>query len=271
MDKSILRSLIYFFLGLMVIFSLLILVNNIGSRAGSGSESASESDEELASSAEERARQALAATRATGGGRLSMIPSGRTGLSTAAVVSEGAIRLVKDGDFNGVAEPPKDMTELLSEMAGGKKGKPDPIKLDESDLDRKVRQLGGKDDQKLKAAAMPELGRGAGNEGVTLLSAPVDYKIFKSSGTWAAFASSREFTPAAHDFSADDLLILVSISDFPDGIFKVTGVERLEKETVVSYRVDPLAMSPETPAAQRGAYSVAPVPKGRPVRLRQVP
>lgn len=272
MDGRVMRSLIYFFGGLVVIFTLLILVNYIGSFTGSPSDLPGQGEAGKPESAEAMAQQALAAARAGGGGHASMIPVSRQGLSTAAINSGDAIMLVKDRNFSGVAEKPKDMLALLGDMAGGRK-KPAPIQLSDSDLDKKIRNLGGTPEKgtSLKKSSMPELGRGAGEEGVTLLTAPVDYKIFKSSETWWTFANSRKLKPAAHDFSSADLLILVSLSDFPSGIFSVAGVESGKKETVVKYRVNPLAMSADTPEALRGAYACTPVPKSRPVRLQQVP
>ncbi len=271
MDNRILRLLIYLSGGLIIVFLLLIALNYIGSLTGERAELPGQEKHEEPGSAVAAAQQALAEARAAGGGRASMIPSYRHGLSTAAVNSSGAISLVKEKDFSGVAEKPKDMMSMLSEMAGGDRRKPAPIRLSEADLDKKVRQLGGESKEPRLNKAMPELGRGASNEGVTLLSAPVDYKVFKSSETWWAFANSRKIKPVPHDFGAADLLILVSMSDFPNCIFGVAGVERTKKETVVRYRVNPLAMSAGASKDERDSYASAPVPKGRPVRLEQVP
>lgn len=273
MDARIIRSFIYLFGGLIVIFTLLILVNYIGSFTGTPSDLPGQEASDKPDSAAAMAQQALAAARASGGGQASTLPAYRKGLSTAAVTSNGAIMLVKEQDFGGVAEKPKDMMEMLSDMAGGTKKKPAPIALSDSDLNRKIRQLGGAPDKepKLNKGAMPEMGRGAGQEGVTLLTVPVDYKIFKSSDTWWTFSNSRKLKPAPHDFAAADLVILISLSDFPSGIFSVAGVEPGKKETVVKYRVNPLAMGADSSREQREAYASAPVPKGRPVRLQQVP
>lgn len=275
MDSKILRLLVYFFSGLIIVFSLLMLINYAGSLSGSpaampGQEEAG--DGKLAVS-EDLERQAMTSARFARGVTGSMIPAQRPVLSTSAVNSSGAIRLVREKEFGGVAEPPKDMMSILSEMSGGDKKKPAPIRLKESDLDGEIKQLGGgpEKEPRLKSAAMPEMGRGAGQEGVTLLSAPVDYKIFKSSDTWWAFASSRKLAAGAHDFSSANLLILVSLSDFPNRIFAITGVERGKRETVVSYRVDPMAMASEPEPGQRDSYASAPVPKGVPVRLKQTP
>jgi hypothetical protein len=210
---------------LIVIFFLLMLVNYIGSFSGARLDAdGQEISDEKPESAETVAQQAMAAARAGGVPRASMIPAARQGLSTAAVTSNGAIQLVKDKDFSGVAEKPKDMMAMLS-----------------------------------------------GQEGVTLLAAPVDYKVFKSSETWWTFANARKLKPAPHDFGAFDLVILVSLSDFPSGIFSVAGVEPGRKETLVKYRVNPLAMAAGTDPGNRDSYASAPVPKGRPVRLQQVP
>jgi hypothetical protein len=273
MDARAIRALIYMFSGLIVIFFLLMLVNYIGSFSGASLDAdGREISDEKPESAGTVAQQALAAARAGGVPRASMIPAARQGLSTAAVTSNGSIQLVKDKDFSGVAEKPKDMMAMLNDMAGGDRRKPAPVRLSDADLDRKLRDLGGKrpGERGVKASSMPELGRGSAQEGVTMLAAPVDYKVFKSSETWWAFANSRKLKPGSHDFSAFDLVILVSLSDFPSGIFSVAGVEP-GRETLVKYRVNPLAMAAGTDPGGREAYASAPVPKGRPVRLQQIP
>lgn len=270
MDNRLLRMLIWLFSGLIVVFLLLILVNYIGSLTGAPS-AYSEEEEQKPASAAEMARQALNSARY--GGPVptsSMVPGYRKGLSTASVNTDGSISIVKEKEFGGVAEQPKDMMAVLNELSGGKK-KPDPIALKDSDLDKKI-SVGRPDKEPgLRVSTMPELGRRPGQEGLTMLSAPVNYKIFKSSETWAAFTASRKVKTADFDFRAHNLLILVSLSDFPSGIFSVAAVEAGKKETVVRYRVDPLAMAAETPQARREAFAMAPVPKGPPVRLEQVP
>ncbi len=274
MDTKFLRLLIYLFSGLIVVFALLMLVNYLGSYAGSrivlpGQEAAGDKKE---INPEAFARQAIAAAKYGAGARNPVFPGGGANFSTGPVNSGGAIMLVKVKDFSGVAESPKGMMDLLNDMGGGGRNKKPVIALGEADLDKKISVPSAPEKGPRRGASpMPELGRSSGQEGVTLLSAPVDYKIFKSSETWWAFANSRKFRPEAQDFSSADLLILVSVSDFPSGIFKITGVETGKKETVVKYRVDPLAMGQDTPKEQREAYAAAPVPKKLPIRLQQVP
>lgn len=272
MDTRIIRSLIYLFGGLVVIFSLLILVNYVGSLMADSDRRARQEEEKAEQGgAEARAQRAIAEAKYSAmNNRTSLIPSSRSGLSTSSVVSEGSIRIVKEKGFNGVAEKPKGMMQLLNEMSGGKK-KPAPVELGRKALEKKVRPLGSVPGQRLKVSSMPALGRGAADEGVTLFNAPVDYKVFKSSETWWAFANSRKFKPEPHDFSSVDLVILVSVSDFPSGIFRIAGVEAGKKETVVKYRVNPLAMSAEASRSEREHYASSPVPRGKPVRLEQVP
>mgnify|MGYP001765330315 CR=1 FL=1 len=263
MDNRTLRFLIYFFLGLLGLFMVLMAVNYAGSLLGRQAAVTEEKKGPLTPT--EMAAQTIADARNRGG-----LPPPRTNFSSAPF-SSGGVMVVKNKDFNGVAARPKTMMELLSELGGGDRSKPAPIKITDTDMDKKIAIGGEVKPPKVAAASMPEIGREAGQEGATLLSVPVDYKLFKSAETWAAFAAARKQKAVAHDFSKSDLLILVSLSDFPNGIFSVAGVEPDKKETVVKYRVNPMAMTPETPAAQRDAYAAAPVPKGVPVRLVQVP
>lgn len=265
MENRSIRLLIYFFAGLVALFAVLMTVNYAASRfeaSGSADQGAGPAKPLTPS---EMAQRTIADAKAGGG-----LAAPRTNFSSAPVVS-GGVMVVKEKDFSGVSEKPKSMMEMLSDMSGGDKKKPAPIKLKDEDLDKKI-DVGGKvEEPKVKARPMPELGREAGQEGPTLLSAPVDYKLFKTQSTWAAFAGARKQKPVNNDFSRYDLLILVSLSDFPNGIFSVQGVDAGPKETVVRYRVNPMGMAAETPAAQRDAFATAQVPKGRPVRLEQVP
>ncbi|MDA8131359.1 MAG: hypothetical protein M0011_07640 [Elusimicrobia bacterium] len=282
MDTRIVRLFIYIFSGLIAAFSLLMLANYLGTLTGERTERA-EVGEQQEDDPRAMAGQAIAAARAASRSGSQYIPF-RTGLSTsAAVTSVGGIRLVKDQDFNGVAEKPQGMMDMLNEMGGGKK-KPAPVKLEDSDLDRKMRKIGEDPaEQKLKAAAMPELGRGGGQEGVTLLTAPVDFKVFKSSETWWAFANSHKCRSdlqsasvgprgvPSPDFSRERVLVLVSVSDLPNGIFRITAVSAAGGKVVVSYRVDPMAMSAGNYEPQHDFYSASAIPARGEVKLSQVP
>lgn len=283
MDARAIRALIYMFSGLIVIFFLLMLANFIGSFSGARLDAdGQEISDEKPESAEAAAQQAMAAARAGAAPRASMIPSSRQGLSTAAVTSNGSIQLVKEKDFEGVAEKPKDMMSMLSDMAGGDRRKPAPVRLSDSDLDRKLRDLGGKrpGEQGVKTSSMPELGRGSGQEGVTMLAAPVDYKVFKSSETWWAFANSHKYRQdaglepvrsplSAPEFANDSVVVLVSVSELPNGIFRIVRVDRVGRNVLLNYKVDPLAMA--AGAGSHDFYTAAVIPKDSAIKLTQVP
>lgn len=287
MDYRIIRSLIYLFGGLIVVFMLLMGVNYIGSMTGERAEPlAEEKGSGKPENPEAMAQQALAAARysAANNVRGSLIPGARQGLSTAAVNADGAINVVRSRDFGGVAESPKDMMSMLSEMAGGGKKKATPVRLSDSDFKKTIRQIGGGEYTKLKVSTMPEMGRGAGQEGLTMFTAPVDYKVFKSSDTWWAFANSHKckqnvesysgFKPPAGgltgvDFASQAVLVLVSVSDLPNGIFRIVKVSRAGKAAQVGYKVDPMAM-----AAGEGMhdfYTAAVIPLDSQVKLTQLP
>jgi hypothetical protein len=179
------------------------------------------------------------------------------------------------------------MAEVLDELGGGSKHKPAPVALKDKDLDKAISIGGGEGlEQDLTASTMPELGRGPGQEGVTLLKAPVDFKVFKSSETWWAFANTHKCVSTVDaeavarlklsllsgpDFPRNWVVVLVSVSDLPNGILKIVGVEKAGKTLLVSYRVDPLAMSAASIRDQHDFYSAAVIPAGLPVKLIQVP
>ena len=263
MEVKTIRILISLCLALLGVFFLLLLVNFIGAPRGpKAGEPAAKEESGIAGLFYGSMKYDRSAK--------TPLPSGREGLSTASVRTEGAIMLVREKDFGGVADSPKSRMDALNALGGGRKG-PTPVSLRDEDMAKKISAPAGPK-QRLEDSVMPELGRKPGQDGVTLITAPVDYKVFKSSAVWRAFADSRKIADIPHDFAASGLLILFSVSDFPNGIFKIVGVERSVDETVVKYRVDPLAMAAEADRSGREAYASAPVPrKGPPIKLVQVP
>ncbi|MFA6435477.1 MAG: hypothetical protein WCW52_12370 [Elusimicrobiales bacterium] len=223
-------------------------------------------------SAGAQAARSLAEARA-GAGENPPVPY-RTGLTTGSVRSEGAIAMVKSGEFSGVAEEPQGMMEMLTDMSGSNKKKRPPVYLTDKDLEKKIMvDRAGLPEPSLSASVVPGLGQSAAGAagGKTMFTAPVDYKIFRDLETWKAFASTHQGHYPPVDFSREEMLILVSLSDLPSGIFKIEGLKKSAKETVVLYRVDPLAMASGNEAKEQNYYSAAAVPKAADIKLEQVP
>jgi hypothetical protein len=256
------RALIVFFLGLICLFAALITLNYYAAKPLSQK-----------FSAKAAAQRMLAEAGASANTREKAPISYRTGFSSASVRSEGSIMLVKNGEFGGASQEEQSMMEVLTEMSGSGKKKIAPVHLAYSDLDKKiiVSRPGGAG-APLNSSAVPKPGEAAFVTGAkTMVTAPVDYKVFRDAETWSAFASSHKGRFPDVDFSKEQMLILVSVSEMPSGIFKISGVEKKAKETVVLYRVDPLVMSAENGAKERDFYSAVPITKDSDVRLEQIP
>ena len=196
----------------------------------------------------------------------------RTGLTTESVRSEGAIMIIKSEEFEGVAEDAKSVMDILTDMSGSNKKKTPPIYLTDKDFDKKIAvdQAGVK--APLNASAVPKLGQNSfAAGGKAMISAPVDYQVFSDSETWRAFASTHKGRFPAVDFAREEMLILVSVSELPSGIFKIDGLRKSAKETVLLYRVDPLAMAANSAANEQNFYSAAAIPKAIDVKLEQIP
>jgi len=264
MEVKTIRFFIYLFLVFIGIFFLLMAINFFGSRTGTrAAENAPKEEGGIAGSFYGFMKYDRSASNT--------LPSAREGLSTTSVRSEGGIMLVRDENFSGVAETPKGRMAMLQEMGGGRKKGPQPVTLRAGATLQRISMPVSTVPRKA-GTVMPGLGLKPGKDGVTLMAAPADYKIFKSSAVWQVFSDSRGIKNIKHDFSASDLLILFSVSDFPVGIFKISGVERSIKETVVKYRVDPLAMAAGADPAVRDVCAGVPVPKkGPPIRLELLP
>jgi hypothetical protein len=287
MEGKIMRWMISASFVLIGLFTLLMAINLIGSFTGKRYDAPEKADAAKPLSAEEQANQALAAAKQAGGGSANMAPYYKQKFSSSAVTSDGSIMLVKEKGFKEVAEKPKTMNEVLEELSGGDRKKPAPVAMKAKDLDKKI-NIGGSEglDPKLKVSTMPELGRGTGQESATMLKAPVDFKVFKSSDTWQAFAITHKCmspmadkpglnkiaTPLiAPDFAKEWIVVLVSLSDLPNGIFKIVKVEKTGKTLTVNYRLDPLAMSAASTRDQHDFYSASTIPPNLPVKLVQVP
>ncbi|MBI4655409.1 MAG: hypothetical protein HY746_01555 [Elusimicrobia bacterium] len=185
----------------------------------------------------------------------------------------GRIMIVGEKDFEGVEEPPKSMMEVLQEMADAKKKIP-PIYLSDSDVSKKISiSRGNIKEPSLKASSMPAPGDSTDPvSGLAMIRSPVNYKIFKDSATWSAFADLHKVRVRKIDFDREDALILVSMSDFPSGIFKIVKVEKKRSQLTVKYRVDPLAISVENPDKEQDFYASIAIPKNPSgIILEQVP
>jgi len=264
MNIKTIKLLIAFFTGLLALFVGLIMLNYFDSPPAAPEFSAGGA-----------AQRALAEARASAGTRENTPPVYRTDLSSESVKSQGAIILVKSGEFGGVAEEPEDMMSKLTELSGSNKKKNPPIRFTEQDLDKTVViSRSNEPEPALNSFAMPGLDDSTSTlpmGKLNMITAPVDYQLFTSSGTWGAFAISHKGKFPAADFSKERMLILVSVSDMPSGIFKITGIKKASRETLVLYRVDPLAMSAENASGEYEFYSAAAVPKGTAIKLQQVP
>ncbi len=264
MNIKTIKLLIGFFPGLICLFAGLIALNYFDSKPAAP-----------AFSAGADARRILAEAAAGANTREKVPPVYRTDLSTDSVRSQGAIMLVKNGEFGGVAEEPEDMMDKLTELSGSNKKKNPPIRFTEQDLDKTVViSRSNEPEPPLNSSAVPGMDDSTSTlpmGKMNMISAPVDYQLFTSSESWRAFAISHKGHFPAVDFSKERMLILVSMSDMPSGIFKITGLKKASRETLVLYRVDPLAMSTGNEGKEYEFYSAAPVPKGADIRLRQVP
>jgi hypothetical protein len=262
MGKKTIRGLIFFFLAVIAAFIFLIVLNDAGGRKPAA----------VRASASAMAQSALASAHYSSFQSDTLPMRAAHTFSSSGVRAEGAIMIVKEGLFQGVAEPPKNAMDMLGEMSGANSGKTQPVAFKAGDFAKKIGPIGAPPKgPALAGSAVPGLGKVTESE-ITMIKAPVDYKFFTSSETWAAFAGSHKCDPVKADFSKDKVLILVSLSDLPSGIFKITAQEKGKKELVLRYKVDPLAMSVLNEAGTQQAYSAAVVPRtADKVRLEQVP
>lgn len=192
--------------------------------------------------------------------------------TSTAVYTHGAISIVKDSDFEGVNEKPKSLMERMRDMARVRKDKMSSIQLDEKDFEKKIFISTTVMKQSVKGSKVPGLGEDEQASKLTMITAPVDYKLFKSDKTWKAFASSQKGNFPNIDFEKENVVILVSVSDFPSGIFKIVDTIKESKEIIIKYRVNPLIMSSDHKPDTHDHYTAFSISKADlPIRLVQIP
>lgn len=179
-----------------------------------------------------------------------------------------AIKIVKDKDFSQVAEKPKSPMQQLLEMAKGKDKS--PIYLSENDLNKKI-NLYEKilTSEKLEPSKVPLPGEQQQTK-LTRISAPVIYKVFKNENEWEIFLKDHKVREIKTDFSKNDVLILVSNSELPNGIFLADSFKKDKNTVTVYYRVDPLQMSSKSENKTQFHYSALNIPKNCQVKLEQI-
>ncbi len=175
--------------------------------------------------------------------------------------------IVKEPGFKKVSAPLKSPMQRLIEMSG-KKEKIPPVEI--KNLNRKI-SIPKLKEKKLKAFNVPRVGKQDKDFPIEILKAWVDYKIFSDSVTWHGFSSSHKVSKLAPDFSKENVLILVSLSRIPSGVFSIVSVGKTEKAFVVKYKVNHLVMS-EGYEGDSDFYSAALIEKSNlPIKLVQQP
>ncbi len=198
------------------------------------------------------------------------------------VVNE-SIKIIQDGRFQYVEDPPaKSPMEALQNMAGGGKGgkkKMVPEYLPKSALRPAGQNTGIYARSNVSASSQSggvpsmDAGKDASQSGISMPSVPAGYKTFEDSAVWEAFVQThKEGGYPKVDFSSQSAVILMSLSDFPPGIFKIVSTAKEKNRLLIKYRVDPFEMSAENPEAKPHAYSAAAIEKSDlPIELEQVP
>lgn len=261
--QKILRWLIYFFIGIILLSSLLIWINDFMPRIHP-EEQEPVRDQEMDDRMKGMYTMPPIRANVGRGGQ----PADTENDQVGEKPTESTSMVVKmKGNFQGVAEKPKNPMQAIIDLSKPKKP---VVSMDESDLDSEIMLEPSAVGIRLEAADMPNVGIPAENSGIAMISVPVDYKIFSDSAVWKAFADAHK-TRFENDFAKKSVVVLVSLSNFPPGIFAIREVKTEKGQTTVYYTVNPLMMSEGIEEDMRNQYAVAAIPKGtKKVNLVQV-
>jgi len=254
MQKT-LRGLIYFFICVIAVSSVLIWINDAVARLRPAQEEEPERD-----AAEDELMKGMytlppiKSNIAQGG-----LPEDKYEYSSEENPEGSTSFIVKmKEDFQGVGEKPKTPMQALAGLAAPKKA---GVSLGKNALEAEITPEMSSAAYKIEQSGVPEPGFPLEKSGITMISVPVDYKIFSSSDVWKTFADVHGIK-YENDFSASDLAVLVSLSDFPPGIFAVKEVVPEKDGVRIVYSVNPLLMSAGIEEDLRRQYAIAKLPKG---------
>ncbi len=195
--------------------------------------------------------------------------SSKKDIKSSDIVNEGNIRLIKEKDFKEVAEKPKDPMAELAELARSRNKV--MVKLDENELDSKINLYDKiKKEENIKRTYVPEPGKEINS--VTPIYAPCNYKVFKTKDEWESFISHNKVKERLNiDFSKENVLILVSDSILPSGIFEIDSYEKKANKIIVKYRVNVFEIAEENTSSKADYYTAIKIPKGyKEVELKQI-
>lgn len=187
-------------------------------------------------------------------------------ITTADVFDTEAIKIIKNKRFENVAEKEVDPFTKLAELAKTKKKT--YVTLKESDLERKIAP-NASSFEKLKVM---EYNLSSSSSSISPIYAPCDFIVLTSSSSWESFKSSHKIRDEINtDLSQENIVVLISKSELPPGIFKISDVSYEKDTAVINYYVDVFEMAEENPDAKTNFYSVVSIPKKyKNIKIRQV-
>ncbi len=184
---------------------------------------------------------------------------------SAEVFDTESIKLIKEKGFKEISEKPQDPLTKLAELARTKNRT--FVNLKEEDLNKKI----SPNSTSIDNFKVVEYNVLSSSSNISPIYAPSDYIVFKTSSSWKAFTETHKIREAVDvDFSKDNVVVIISKSDLPPGIFKITGVFTEGDTAYIEYRVDALEMAEDNPDAKTNFYSAVRVSKKfKNIKLRQ--
>lgn len=187
-------------------------------------------------------------------------------ISSKEVFNTEAIKLIKDKNVKEVLEKPKDPFSQLAELARPKNKT--YVTLKESDLNKKI----APNQTAYEKFKVIEYDITSSNSNTSPIYAPCDFMIFKTSTSWESFLNIHKVRNKPNpDFSKENVLVIVSKTELPPGIFKIEEVFYEKDIAIVKYKVDVFEMAEENPDAKTNFYSATTVSKKvKEIKLKQI-
>jgi len=169
----------------------------------------------------------------------------------AAVVSEQSsategepqlrMAVIPDKEVVGLSAPNKTPEQLLNQLASGPEDNYAPVSLSNSDLELTISPIQTPGPNlSVSSSTLDEIDE---RNKSAKLSAPVSQLIFRDGASYAEFRRLHPSggLPQLVDFGKSCVVVLISVSDFPSKVFEIVSFGVSGSETVVKYRINPMA------------------------------
>ncbi|MGB2579734.1 hypothetical protein AAIR98_001653 [Elusimicrobium simillimum] len=159
---------------------------------------------------------------------------------------ESTASAFENTNFDGVAEKNKSLMEMIAENEEDRRLRPVYIESLEMTPVPQTPLLNDEQSESAVVAEMPGDEELAQTRSVSMLTAPVDYKIIRTTAEYNKFKTAAKGKYPAVDFNKNAIVVLESKSNLPDNIFEITESRKEDGKDIIDFRVNIFGLDKRT-------------------------